>query len=121
MGKNHILLTIGKATNKRKLLPFIKKAYQPDRVVFYATQKTHRFLKAHQVESTLVYKISQDGQPNLVDLLNNNIFQVIINIPSRNKLEELTDGKIIRKAAIEQGITLITDMEVASEFLNHVS
>lgn len=118
--KRKILLTIGRSENKRKLLPFIKKVYGK-KVALYATKKTHFFLKKKGIETMMVYKISQQGKPNLGDLLEQNIFDVIINIPSRDGTEELTDGKLIRKAAIESGTTLITDMEVATEFLNKFS
>lgn len=118
--KKKILLTIGKLENKRKLFPFIKKIYDSD-VVLYATEKTHKFLKKHGVETMLVYKISQEGKPNLGDLLEKKIFDVIVNIPSRDGVEELTDGKLIRRAAVESGTTLITDLEVAAEFLNRFS
>lgn len=115
--KKKILLTIGRLENKRKLLPFIKKIYGSN-VSLYATKKTHRFLKKNNLETMMIYKISQRGKPNLVDLLEKKIFDVIINIPSRRGMDELTDGKLIRRAAIESGTTLITDLEVAAEFLN---
>lgn len=114
--RKKILLSIGGSGNKRKLLPAIKNLYGSE-IVFFATSKTHKFLGESGVEATIVYKISQKGTPNLVDMLKQNIFDVIINIPSRDGVVELTDGKLIRKTAIERGITLITDMEVAAEFL----
>ena len=43
-------------------------------------------------------------------------FDIIINIPTREKIKtgkEFTDGKLIRKGAVEMGIRLITDVEVA--------
>lgn len=118
--KKKMLLSIGKLENKRKLLPFIKKIYDSN-AALYATEKTHKFLKKHNLETMLVYKISQEGKPNLGDLLEKNIFDVIVNIPSRDGVEELTDGKLIRRAAVESGTTLITDLEVAAEFLNRFS
>lgn len=112
--KKTILLSIGKLKNKRELLPYIKKAASED-LIFYATEKTHRFLKKNGIKSTLVYKISQVGKsPNIARLLEDKIFDLIINIPTgRRKFQEITDGKLIREGAIETGVTLITDIEVA--------
>ena len=122
--KKHILLSIGKPENKKYLLPFIKKVSQSPRVIFYTTEKTHQFLKAHKIRSSLVYKISQQGKsPNIADLLERKVFDIIINIPTREGIrkQEMTDGQMIRKSAIDLGLTPITDIEVATMVINKLS
>ena len=53
------------------------------------------------------------------------VFDIIINIPTRKKVNglsrEFTDGKLIRKGAVEMGIYLITDLEVASIVLKKLT
>ena len=75
--------------------------------------------------TALVYKISQIGQsPNIADLINRRVFDLIINIPTREKValsREFTDGKLIRRGAINMGITLITDPEVAAMTIDRLS
>lgn len=113
--KKSILLSIGRITNKKKLLPYIKKISQAD-YLLCATKKTHQFLKKNGIMTTLVYKISEIGKnPNLYDLLKEGLFDLIINIPTKRngKTKEFTDGQKIRQMAIERGITLITDPELA--------
>lgn len=123
--KKNILLSIGKIKDKKALLPSIKPFAKDDRFILYATEKTHQFLGKHGVKTSLVYKISQIGKnPNIADLLNRKIFDLIINIPRRengfkNK-NEFTDGKLIRKGAIATGVFLVTDVEVAIEVLNNL-
>lgn len=89
--------------------------------IFFATEKTHRFLKRYKIKTNLVYKISQYGkQPNLAELFENKFFNVIINIPTRRgetNNGEYSDGRIIRKAALKTGTVLITDVEVAKDFI----
>jgi len=123
--KKYILLSIGKPQDKQFLLPFIKKLSARKNFIFYATQKTHQFLKKNGIISSLVYKISQFGQePNIVTLLNRRIFDIIVNIPTRSVIKEgkeFTDGKLIRKGAIQTGIHLITDVEVAMMVLESLS
>lgn len=116
-----MLLSIGQAANKRRLLPALKKVAR-DGYVFYATEKTHRFLNSHGIPSTRVYKISEAGKPNLSDLLAQNLFDLIINIPYRTAGEsrELTDGRMIRRAALDSGTTLITDVEVAQDLFEKI-
>ena len=123
--QKHILLTIGELKNKRSLLPFVKKVAKKTNMILYATEKTHLFLKKHKIPTRLVYKISQIGKsPNISDLLNKKVFDLIINIPSRKSVvnkAEFTDGKLIRKGALSYGINLITDVEVASMVLENLA
>jgi hypothetical protein len=93
--------------------------------VLYATENTHNFLAKHKLMSSKVYKISELGQtPNIADLLSRKVFDLIINIPTKEKISktnEFTDGKLIRQAAVNMGISLVTDVEVASLVLENLS
>ncbi len=116
-----ILVSIGKISDKRLLLPVIKKV-TGDGILFYATEGTHKFLKTNGAPSTLVYKISQKGKPNLGDLIPQNKFDLIINIPNSQKNKpELFDWRLIRKFAVDTGTNLITDTEVAYHTLEKLS
>ncbi len=123
--KKHILLSIGKLENKKFLLPYLQKLTQKNNVVLYATDKTHNFMKQNGVLTSYVYKISEVGkQPNIFDLLERNIFDFIINIPTREKVtneKEFTDGKLIRKTAVEMGVSLVTDPEVAAFVIKNLT
>lgn len=122
VNKKAILLSIGGLKHKKDLLPHIAKIYEPT-FVLYATDGNHKFFKNHGIATTLVYKISQKGTPNLTDLLKQNLFDIIINIPTRKNGEsqELTDGQKIRRAAIESGVTLVTDVEVAKVLIENLA
>lgn len=121
------LLSIGKRTNKMKLLPSLKKLSQL-KYKLYATYKTHKFLKKSGLEAILVHKISQPSlKPNLMDLLEANRFDMIINIPTgtKAKAQEKTDGSMIREYAIKRNAPLITSVAVAHQlvdklFLGHL-
>ena len=116
--KKQLLLTIGKLTDKKKLLPYIAKLNK--NFTLYATQKTHEFLKVKGVKTARVYKISEIGQkPNINDLLKRRVFDVVINIP-RGKTDALTDGKLIRRATAEAGVSLITDMNMAKMVIENL-
>ena len=88
-------------------------------VVLYATKNTHDFLKKNGVRTSPVAKISEmNGTPNIGDLMRNKVFDLVVNIPTRENInkddKEFTDGKLIRKGAVETGVTLVTDPEVAA-------
>lgn len=118
--KKYILLTVGRDADKKFLLPYLKNLIRKhaDEFVFYATEGTHKFFERYKIRTSPVYKISEINQtPNIGDLLRQKVFDMIINIPNRKKVKEskeFSDGKLIRKGAIETGVTLITDPEVAA-------
>lgn len=114
-----VLLSIGKRSNKIKLLSAIRRLAEL-RYKLYATYKTHKFLKLHGIEAILVNKISQEHlKPNLLDLLMANRFDLIINIPSgvKTKDKEKTDGQTIREYAIKFATTLVTTINVAESLV----
>jgi asparaginyl-tRNA synthetase len=117
-----VLLSIGKEQNKERLLPYIKRI-KSDGHVFYATDKTHTFLERYGVPSTRVYKISEEGAPNLENMLKKDIFDLIINIPTNpdRSEHEKTDGTFIRKTATDTGTTIVTDATVAETLLSNLA
>ncbi len=115
-----VLLSIGKRRNKVKLLGTIKKLSELQ-YKLYGTYKTHKFLKQHGIEAILVNKISQPHlKPNLADLLADNRFDLIVNIPSgtKTKEKEKTDGQTIREYAVKFNTTLVTSIGVAEELVD---
>ena len=115
------LISIGKRPNKVKLLPAInelsKLGYKLD-----ATYKTHKFLKANGIEAILVQKISTPNKhPNLLNLLKQNRFDVIISIPTGRKTKERTDRDVIQDLALKNHTYLITNIDVAREFVDKLS
>lgn len=121
--KKAILLTVGHVKDKKKLLPYVKNLADTS-FLLCATKHTHAFLKNHGVGSTLVYKISEERQkPNLADLLKENFFDIIINIPRRinGKSKQFSDGQKIRQLAVDSGTTLVTDIEVAQRLLGKLA
>ena len=117
------LISIGKRKNKIDLLKDIKKLYEL-KYKLYSTYKTHKFLKTVGIESILVNKISQPHlKPNLLDLLAQNRFDLIINIPTsrRVKVNEKTDGATIREYAIKHKAHLVTDLEVVKNLVEKLA
>lgn len=114
-----VLLSIGKRQNKVKLLSEMRSLYENE-YKLYATYKTHKFLKSHDIPSILVQKISERHlSPNLADLLEARRFDLIINIPQGKKEDEKekTAGQIIREKAVGAGVHLITSVSVAKNFV----
>lgn len=114
-----VLLSIGKRKNKEELLASAKKL-SALKYKIYSTYKTHKFLNREKIESILVHKISQPhAQLNLLNLLKQNRFDLIINIPTGTKVREneKTDGQVIREYALRNKAHLVTNLEVAKELI----
>ena len=75
-----------------------------------ATNGTHLFLKAHDVEAEPILKM-HEGRPNIVDGIKNEEIQLVINTPS-GKLSK-HDDSYIRKAAIKYKVPYITTVSAA--------
>lgn len=115
------LISIGKRSNKVKLLPSIKQLSVAG-YKLYATYKTHKFLKTNGIEAILVHKISTPNKhPNLSHLLSQNRFDVIISIPTGRKTKEKGDRDFIQEMALKNHSYLITNIDVAREFVDKIA
>lgn len=80
----------------------------------FATKNTHEALKAHGgIESSLVFKPLVKREPNAFTMLKNSKLDLVINVPDSMDSQALTDGFEMRRAAIDSGTPLITDIKVA--------
>ncbi|QQG44155.1 MAG: argininosuccinate synthase [Candidatus Roizmanbacteria bacterium] len=116
------LISISQRQNKIKFLKEAQKLYDM-KYKLYATYKTHKFLKTNGIEAIIVNKISQPHlTPNLLDLLRQNRFDMIINImDNRNVKKKIkTDGQVIREYALKHKAHLITNLDVAKQFVEEL-
>jgi len=73
----------------------------------YTTKGTHDFLKAHHIPSTVVRKNSEGGTGlSAVDIINTSLVNLVINTPLGRGTRQ--DGWLIRTAAVQKGIPIIT-------------
>ena len=111
--KKNILVSTGTTEVKKRLLPAIVKLADTN-INLFATDGTHRFLVANGVTAQLINKISDTAEPNIRSFLEQDRFDLIINILTGDSdYDESSDSKLIRTLAIENGIPLITDPDVA--------
>ena len=115
--QKNILLSTGAAKHKAEMLGaarlLVEKGYH-----LYATGGTSRFLTENGVENTLVYWPSEEGQPQALDMLHQKKIDMVVNIPKNLTSSELSNGYKVRRAAIDLNIPLITNVRLASAFIN---
>ena len=107
------LLTIGELQDKKLFLPLIKDLKSLG-FKFYATELTHKFLTSKGIESILLHKMYTKTFPSLEDILRQDLFDLIVNLPTANQSPEAkTDGKIIQTWAIKNNVPLVKDFDTA--------
>lgn len=116
------LVTIGGAEFK---LRFAESIWRLKNLGFklYATKKTHLFLKTKGVRTKLVYKLYEKQGPTVIDLIKKSQVSLVINLSEDYNNEGsfkrvITDGYLIRRAAIDNNIPLFTDLNSARFFVN---
>jgi carbamoyl-phosphate synthase large subunit len=111
-----VLLSTGPLKNK---VQFAKHAalLRDSGVALFATRGTAEFLAQHGVEAQLVHWPMQGGALNALDALARRQFDLVINIPKSHEEEELTNDYLIRRAAIDCNVPLITDLQLAKRFV----
>lgn len=115
--KKNILVALGKEENKVKLLPSVR-ALSNMGFRLYATEHTADFLEEQGISCEKVYKLSTAKHPNVSDLLSSKTLDLIINIPTRAYEKENTDGKALRRSAVDLNIPLITNRQLAEAFVS---
>ena len=113
-----IMLSSGGAKEKASLLDaaqaLVKNGY-----TIYATAGTAKFLNENNVKATAVGWPDEDHKdlPNVMEMIANHKFDLIVNIPKNHTKRELTNGYRIRRGAIDHNIPLFTNARLASAFI----
>ena len=110
--KKNILLTIGRIEDKVDFLSSARHLKELGYTLF-ATEGTSAFLKQNNIENTLVQKLSAKKKPNILDYISKKKVDLVIDIPKNYTRQEVTDGYMIRRSAIDMNVPLITNVQVA--------
>ncbi len=113
-----IMLSSGGAKEKASLLDaaqaLVKNGY-----TIYATAGTAKFLNENNVKATAVGWPDEEHKdlPNVMQMIADHKFDLIVNIPKNHTKRELTNGYRIRRGAIDHNIPLFTNARLASAFI----
>ena len=110
--KKNILLSIGRIEDKANFLASAK-ALQRMGFDLFATEGTSDFLKDNGVKNLKLFKVSTGKSPNIIDYIGEKKLDLVIDIPKNYTRQEITDGYIIRRKAIDMNIPLLTNLQVA--------
>lgn len=85
-------------------------------VPLYATEKTSAFLRAHGVETTMLYKIHEQKSPNVLTYFAENKIDLAINIVDGHIKKEVDDDYAMRRYAVDHNVHLFTKLKQARLF-----
>ena len=116
--KQSILLSSGATKSKVDLLDashmLSKNGYH-----IYATAGTATFLNSHGIPTTPVFWPDErpHAENNVMKMIAEHKFDLIVNIPKNHSKRELTNGYRIRRGAIDHNIPLMTNTRLAKAFI----
>ena len=85
----------------------------------YATAGTAAFLNSHGIPTTPVFWPDErpNAENNVMKMIADHKFDLIVNIPKNHTKRELTNGYRIRRGAIDHNIPLMTNARLAKAFI----
>ena len=88
----------------------------------YATKGTAKTFIEKGIPCTAIYKISEPHKPNIFDYLTKKKFKLVINTPSPETVtpQAASDGYLIRRKAVEFGIPIVTNLELADRLVEAI-
>jgi carbamoyl-phosphate synthase large subunit len=112
---HNVLLSTGRIEDKAALLNSARllKRFGAN---LYATIGTADFLRANDTEATVLHWPLEQKSPNTIEFLEQRKIDLVINIPKNYREDELTNDYIIRRRAVDFGIPLITNVQLAQRF-----
>ena len=114
--KKSILISSGGARGKMDLLDACKKLQEKNYDI-YATNGTAHYLNENGVKATAVAWPDENEGQNVMDMIAQHKFELIVNVPKNQTKRELTNGYRIRRAAIDHNIPLMTNARLAKAFI----
>ena len=113
-----IMISSGDTKEKASMLDaaqaLVKNGY-----TVYASEGTAKFLNDNHVKAIAVAWPDEDHKdmPNVMEMIADHKFDLIVNIPKNHTKRELTNGYRIRRGAIDHNIPLMTNARLASAFI----
>ena len=112
-----VLLSTGNGLQKADMLTASQLLAQRGYNI-YATKGTSQYLTENGIKNTRVYWPTEEGTPQVIDLLREKKVDMVVNIPRDLSSREITNGYRVRRTAIDLNIPLLTNARLASSFIH---
>ncbi len=115
-----VLLSTGSLEKKEGFLEEAK-IMQEMGIKIYATHGTGNFLQENGIVAEILRWPSENTEPNVITFITDKKIDLVINIPKNSEKTELDNDYFIRRKAVDQNVSLITNMEFARRFVKAIS
>ena len=103
--------------DKAEALPLIRRFYNLGFNI-EATIGTATFLKENGIRTRVRKKITEDSSEEIIDLIRKGFVTYVISTRDVNSLGEENDGYQIRRAAVENNVTMFTALDTVKVLLD---
>jgi len=114
-----VFISLGGQDKKLKFLEGAKQLHALG-IPLYATEKTCEFLQQHGIDATMLYKIHEQREPNVLTYFCDNRIDLAINIVDGYIKKELDDDYAMRRYAVDHNIPLFTKVKQARLFVKAI-
>ena len=114
-----IMISSGETKEKVRLLDGARMLTKAGYTI-YASEGTAKFLNENGAKAIVVNwpdENDDNGRENVMKMIADHKFDLVVNIPKNHTERELTNGYKIRRGAIDHNIPLITNSRLASAFI----
>ncbi len=115
-----VLLSLGGDENKVK---FLESARLLMNLGFriYATEHTALFLKDKGINCEFAFKAREKKKENVIDIIKKGLVEMVINITDHYFQQVIEDEYMMRRAAVDFSIPLITNLQLAKIFIHAIA
>jgi carbamoyl-phosphate synthase large subunit len=115
-----IFISLGGEENKILFFDCIERIRKLN-IPIYATEKTAKYLRRNNIQARRLYKIHEKKGPNVLQYFQQGKIDMVIIITDKNIKKEVNDDYAIRRAAVDQNISLFTDHKKVELFIKAIS
>lgn len=114
--RRSVLLSTGPIESKADFLTSARRLEEMG-ITLYATRGTAKFLARNDVTSSVLSWPLEETEPNTLSYIADHKIDLIINIPKNTEKEELDNDYLIRRKAVDHGVPLITNLQLAKRLV----
>src|SRR5680860_1211053 len=118
--KKGIFISLGGDENKIRFLSNVKRLTKL-KLPFFATEKTAEFLRRNKINVSVLYKLHDNKSPTLLDFLQKGKIHLAINIVDSHFKKDIDDDYLIRRAAVDNNVPLLTNFRKAALFIKAIT
>ena len=115
-----IFISLGGDEKKAKFLDSARRLATLG-IPLFATEKTAAFLLAHGVATTLLYKIHEQREPNILTVFHEGKIDLVFNIVDAQMRQEMADSYVIRRFTVDLNIPIFTKIKQARLFTRAIT